>query len=209
VFVWDGARQSVVLETPLAIASFGEDEQGEILVVDLGGGIHRIVASTPDASALTVVEYVHAGVGHYFATAAADEISKLDAGVFSGWSRTGESFRAHAAGTPGNANVCRFLSTAFAGKASHFLTPVADECAAVNANPDWLFEGEVLSMALPDDAGDCPAGTKPLYRLYNEGQGGAPNHRYTTRLEVRTAMLVQRWKSEGSGGAGVIGCVPL
>ena len=26
--------------------------------------------------------------------------------------------------------------------------------------------------------GTCPAGTSPVYRLYNHGQGGAPNHRF-------------------------------
>ena len=29
----------------------------------------------------------------------------------------------------------------------------------------------------------------PVYRLYNNGQGGAPNHRYTTSLATRTQML--------------------
>ena len=37
IFAWDGAAQTVLLDTPLNISSFGEDEQGELYVVDLGG----------------------------------------------------------------------------------------------------------------------------------------------------------------------------
>jgi glucose/arabinose dehydrogenase len=43
VFGWaDGASQ-VLLSTGLAISSFGEDRDGELLVVDLRGGIYRLV----------------------------------------------------------------------------------------------------------------------------------------------------------------------
>ena len=51
-----------------------------------------------------------------------------------------------------------------------------------------------------------PAGTLPLYRLYNDGQSAAPNHRYTTSRAIRADMIVQGWILEGSG-LGVIGCV--
>ena len=46
----DGAV-SVLLDTTLGLASFGEDESGEIYVVDIGGAIHRII--NPDASTLS------------------------------------------------------------------------------------------------------------------------------------------------------------
>ena len=48
----------------------------------------------------------------------------------------------------------------------------------------------------------------PLYRLYNDGQGGAPNHRYTTSPTVRAAMMGRGWTPEGMGSLGVIACVP-
>jgi hypothetical protein len=35
------------LDTPYAISSFGEDEQGELYVVDLGGALYRIVDTSP------------------------------------------------------------------------------------------------------------------------------------------------------------------
>ena len=39
--------QSVLLDTAMSISSFGEDEQGEIYVVDLGGTVSRIVPTAP------------------------------------------------------------------------------------------------------------------------------------------------------------------
>jgi hypothetical protein len=44
IFAWDGATQSVLLDTAMNISSFGEDEQGELYVVDLNGALSRIAA---------------------------------------------------------------------------------------------------------------------------------------------------------------------
>ena len=71
-----------------------------------------------------------------------------------------------------------------------------------------MFEGEVFFVAVPALDGTCPAGTNPVYRVYNNGQGAAPNHRYTTDLAVRNAMLAQAWIPEGYGPIGVIMCAP-
>ncbi len=43
IFTWDGATQTMRLDTPRAISSFGEDEAGELFVVGLGGTVERIV----------------------------------------------------------------------------------------------------------------------------------------------------------------------
>jgi hypothetical protein len=42
ILTWNGSAQTVVLDTALNISSFGEDEQGELYVVGLGGTISRI-----------------------------------------------------------------------------------------------------------------------------------------------------------------------
>jgi hypothetical protein len=47
IFAWDGATQSVLLDTAMNISSFGEDEQGEQYVVNLGGTVSKIVSTTP------------------------------------------------------------------------------------------------------------------------------------------------------------------
>jgi len=154
------------------------------------------------------VEYFHTAFGHYFVTVSPDEIAKLDSGVFAGWARTGQSFKVHPLGTSGTAGVCRFFTTAFAPKSSHFYTPSASECATVKANPKWTYEALVFGFTPPSAAGACPASTQALYRLYNNGKSGAPNHRYTTSTTIRAQMLAQGWIPEGSGSLGVIGCVP-
>lgn len=165
-----------------------------------------LVAEAP--SNPVAVEYYHATFGHYFVTVLSDEITKLDNGTFVGWARTGYSFKVYPLGSSGTQSVCRFFSTAFSPKSSHFYTPSASECATVKNNPNWTYEGLVFGLAAPSATGTCGTGTIPLYRLYNNGQGAAPNHRYTTNTSVRSTMINQGWIPEGSGPLGVIGCVP-
>lgn len=156
---------------------------------------------------LLAVEFRHAAFDHYFVTTIADEITKLDNGTFAGWARTGREFKVFAAANTGLEKVCRFFSAAFAPKSSHFYTPFAQECTDVKANPDWEFEGEVFLVSLPAPDGSCPANTIPVYRLYNDGKGEAPNHRFTTELDVRSEMIAQGWIPEGTG-IGVGMCAP-
>jgi probable HAF family extracellular repeat protein len=155
------------------------------------------------------VEYYHAAFDHYFVTADANEIAALDAGRFEGWRRTGETFNVYSGVSVGSASVCRFFSASFAPRSSHFYSPDAGECSIVKQSGDWLLEGDVMSAAVPDPSGNCPAGTQPLYRLYNNGQGAAPNHRYTTSLATRAQMMGDGWIPEGYGPVGVIMCAPL
>ena len=90
------------------------------------------------------IEYHHATFDHYFLTALPDEIAKLDSGIFSGWVRTGQSFGVYFRDIEGGSPVCRFFSTAFGPKSSHFYTADASECARVQSNRDWQFEGHGL-----------------------------------------------------------------
>lgn len=161
-----------------------------------------------DAPRLTVVEYAHAAWDHYFVTVLTGEIAKLDDGTFAGWRRTGLAFKVYPNGLPGTVSMCRFFSTTFAPRSSHFYTPDAAECAKVRNNPDWSFEGDVFGVVLPSAAGLCPTGLLPLYRLYNNGRGGAPNHRYTLDTGVRAIMVAFGWIPEGAGPLGVSACTP-
>lgn len=163
---------------------------------------------------VTVVEYYHAGFDHYFVTGIVDEINKLDTGFFAGWVRTGGNFKAYAIlnAPAGTLNLCRFFSTAFGIRSSHFYTPFANECAIVKGNPAWQFEAEVAAIASPVGAvigsRTCASGFIPLYRLYNNGKDGAPNHRYTTSLAVFNQMRSIGWVFEGEGVTFVFACVP-
>jgi len=158
---------------------------------------------------VAVVEFYNQALDHYFITANPDEIAKLDNGTFVGWTRTGQSFNVYVNTQVGLVGVCRFFSTSFAPKSSHFYTPDANECGIVQANANWQFEAVVFYMTKADVNGNCPAGSQPVYRLYNNGQGAAPNHRYTTSLSIRAQMLAQSWIPEGYGAVGVIMCAPI
>ena len=111
--------------------------------------------------------------------------------------------------TPGTSSVCRFFSAAFAPKSSHFYTPLDTECRLVRDNADWTFEGKVFSFVIPASDGTCTSGSEPIYRMYNNGKGAAPNHRYTTSLAIRSEMITKGWIAEGFGATGVIGCLPI
>lgn len=173
--------------------------------VQVAGGYYSNYYPPPSiqpGGQVTAVEYFHPGFGHYFVTAQADEIAALDSGVFVGWSRTGTSFDVWTSGT-GLADVCRFFTTHFAPKSSHFYTAIVSECALVKNNPIWQYEKLAFKVALPRTDGSCPVGM-PLYRLYNDGTTGAPNHRYTTIPLVRDYMISQGFVPEDANTT----CVP-
>jgi hypothetical protein len=46
IFSWNGTAQTVLLDTTQSISSFGEDEQGELYVVNLNGSVSKIVSTT-------------------------------------------------------------------------------------------------------------------------------------------------------------------
>jgi hypothetical protein len=79
----------------------------------------------------------------------------------------------------------------------------------VKANGGWDFEGLAFAIPVPDWPGFCPFSTQPVYRLFNNGQGAAPNHRYTTDLATLAQMIANGWVPEGYGPLGVIMCAPL
>lgn len=156
------------------------------------------------------VEYHHEAFDHYFITHIPAEIAALDGGLVSGWKRTGRTFRVYEEGQGTRVNVCRhFSGLTFAPKSSHFYSAIPEECAILQGSPVWGFEGYVFWVQPANPAsGACPAGTLGVYRLYNQGQGGAPNHRYTTEPAVRIEMIGKGWIPEGYGVEGVGFCVP-
>jgi len=195
--------------TFIRIVSNGVGSPQSFVVFGTGFSPSDAFPPPPDGSpTLEIVEYAYDEWNHFFVTGFSAEVDKLDAGTFAGWKRTGLKFKAYPNGLPGTSSVCRFFSTAFGVRSSHFYTPVASECTTVKGNPNWSFEGDVFGVVLPTVAGTCPGGLNPLYRLYNNGQGGAPNHRYTTDLAVRSVMAAFGWIPEGSGSLGVIACTP-
>ncbi|HTS22417.1 MAG TPA: hypothetical protein VMN79_11490 [Casimicrobiaceae bacterium] len=187
----------------------GINDQRQIAATGCNGHLCRAFRLDPvPESPNVVVEYYYAGFDHYFMTANPEEIAMLDNRVFAGWVRTGQTFNVYVDSPIGTGATCRFFSAAFGTKSSHFYTSDVDECAAVKGNPAWQFEGIVFNIAVPDQHGACPPNTQPVYRLYNNGQGAAPNHRFTTSLATRAKMVETGWVPEGAGPIGVGMCAP-
>jgi hypothetical protein len=154
--------------------------------------------ATPDAN---VIEFYDPSVNHYFLTASAAEAAYIDAGrAGAGWVRTGYSFRAWSLGNAaaGTLPVCRFTGAPNLGPNSHFFTAYANECAIVQANPYWLYEGLVFRSLVPA-TGVCPAGTLPVVRFYWPGNGDVTlaRHRYVVDPAEAARMREAGWTEEG------------
>jgi Repeat of unknown function (DUF5648) len=180
------------------------------LATNFAGASATVVPGPPT---VTVVEYHHATFDHYFVTPVPAEIALLDAHAppFQDWSRTGFTFNVYVNATapPGSVAICRLFNETFAPKSTHFYGPKGGSCDLTLALfPGWTLEDDKLFNAmLSDMTGACPTGTIPVYRLYNNGMGGAPNHRFVTSLTERQNMVNQGWSPEGNG-IGVETCVP-
>ena len=164
------------------------------------------------ASTTPVVEYYSATIDHYFMATGADEIGLLDRGSQGDWKRTGLRFKAwsrQADAGPGAAAVCRFYAR---GPNSHFFTGSKQECDYLKALEQqqraeaaargtaflgWRYEGIAFWAMVPVN-GQCPAGTTPVYRVYNDraAQNDA-NHRFTADPVQHYAMTAG-WSDEGA-----------
>jgi len=54
-----------------------------------------------------------------------------------------------------------------------------------------------------------PNWNQSLYRLYNNGEGNAPNHRLTGSDTLRSEQVSRGWIGEGSGSPPVFACVRM
>jgi len=199
-----------VLEEIRYVSKYQDTRYRAVLFALTGGST---VYDRPYAESVAI-EYFHRGYGHYFASAGVGETRRLDTDPDwkAQWSRTGYAFNVWSVPEAERLPVCRFWSgQSFAPKSSHFYTPYAGECAKVKADPVWQFEGNAFALRLPE-AGlgfvTCPSDTRPLYRAYNRGMSGAPNHRYTTDRAVLDEMIAQGWTMEGDASTQVFACVP-
>ena len=75
--------------------------------------------------------------------------------------------------------------------------------------PTFTYEtAAAMYMFLPHPVtGACPIGAIPIYRVWNTRVDS--NHRYTTDIGVRDAMVAKGYVREGYGLDGVAMCSPL
>src|SRR5262249_24655129 len=155
-----------------------------------------------------VIEFYNAALDHYFMSPRQADIDALDSGQLAGWTRTGLAFSAYPQPVANAGPVCRFYMPPPYGD-SHFYSASPAECAQVAAKfPYFDYESPALFyVALPDAVtGSCPAGTAPVYRVWNQRVDG--NHRYTMSRAVRDRMVAAGWIAEGYGNDAVIMCSP-
>lgn len=61
-------------------------------------------------------------------------------------------------------------------------------------------------MPLPSELGTCPPNTIPAYRLWNNRVDS--DHRYTTDVATKNAMIASGYVAEGYGPNAVALCAP-
>ena len=190
-----------------------------LILLNSGRRLLRVAAASlllasASAPAADLVEYYHAELDHYFVTRFPAEIEALDSGKYAGWARTGLTIPAFDSATGAGANsipVCRFYGNPKRGLDSHFYSASKAECEAVQQKwpDDWILESAEAFRVNPLDpvTGQCTAGTKAVYRLYNKRAD--INHRYTTDPAVFDSMLAKGYAAEGNGSPKpVVFCAP-
>ena len=152
----------------------------------------------------TAVEFYNVDLDHFFMTTNGTEQVGIDNGSAGpGWFRTGFGFKTLPSGQ--GVPVCRFYGSGSPGPNSHFYTLDPNECQHLKdlqamqspSLPRWNYEGIAFWNFMPG-RGACPAGTKPVYRYYNNGfPVKDSNHRFVTSLDSMQFMLDQGWAFEG------------
>ncbi len=180
-------------------------------LLDAGAAIASTLPDgPPPPNAFKVVEYYRADLDHYFFTASPAEINYVDTFLRGIFQRTGLFFYAYLSpvlAPPGVRPVCRFYANADVLINSHFYTADQEECAFVAQR--WrgiwnLEQTDAFYIQVPDVAGNCPTGTLPVHRFFNNRRDA--NHRLTVDLSTRRAMINRVWAPEGIGPNSVVFC---
>ncbi len=186
----------------------GEGELGDNTTTDRLTPV-AVMDSAVNPGGGAVVEFYNTNLDNYFITADAGEAAAIDNGSAGpGWIRTGGSFK-----SGGSTSVCRFYGSQSPGPNSHFYTVDPGECASLKqlqattpaTQKRWNFES-LDFISTPSVEGQCPAGTKPVYRAYNNGfaRGVDSNHRISTDQAAIAQVVARGWVNEG-----VVMCAPL
>ena len=108
-------------------------------------------------------------------------------------------YRAHFAG---------FLLLALLCQSAPLLGQILVTALKLNPTQNELLENPAaFYVILPDAAGNCQAGTLPVYRFFDNRADA--NHRHTVDLSVRRQMINRDWVPEGSGPNAVAFCSPV
>jgi hypothetical protein len=196
---------------PVSVVPGRDGFRAEILTLSTSDGSYpvptRFNAFANAVPRVPVVEYYNPVLDHYFVTWLSNETGILDAGVrLHNWFRTGAGFRAYPTAQAGASPVCRFYIPPDKGD-SHFYGRGTTECeATARNNPTFVLEDPAFMFTVLPQAGACPAGTTPVYRVFSNRADA--NHRYTTSRTTRDQMVALGWVAEGDGPDLVVMCAP-
>jgi|GEM_PF-1492295 len=140
--------------------------------------------------------FFHPGINHYLVTAGEFERQAV---LADGWHATDAGFNVWSSDGPAPRQavpVCRFYSSLVN---SHFYTASESECDYLQSfDSGWLYEGIAFQALIPRDDGVCPAGTQPVWRLFNNRHDQLDsNHRFVVGSETYRIMVADGWAGEG------------
>ena len=142
-----------------------------------------------------VYAFFHPSIEHYFVTASDDEADEV---MDQTWEMVDFGFNVWGAddlAPPSAVPVCRFYSSQVN---SHFYTGDEEECTKLQEEDHgWEYEGIAFQALIPN-GGACPAGTDPVWRLFNDRVAEKDsNHRFVASSETYRAMMAHGWLGEG------------
>ncbi len=184
-------------------------------MLDAGLAVQTTIpaSANPPAGTAAVVEFYDATLDHYFVTADPFEMATLDANTMR-WRRTGHVFYAWSDPTQAPPDVlfpqpvCRFYAGPAQQIDSYWFSADPVECGSVPVlSPGWALQtSAAFWVEMPDFAGQCRAGTLPVYRFFNNRRDA--NQRHTVDLSVKRAMINRAWVPDGKGANGAAFCSP-
>ena len=202
MFTWDGASQTLVLDTALNISSFGEDEQGELYVVNLGGSLSKIVSSTPCTFAIAPAsQSVAAGGGTGSVSVTAGAGCPWTAVANAGWLQVTSGSSGSGNGTVGytadanTAQTPRSGTLTIAGKTFTVTQSAAAACTYDIAprSANYPQAGGAASVAVTAGAGCAWTATRGVaWITINGGASGSGNGTVTYSVAVYTGKPKSR-----------------
>jgi predicted dienelactone hydrolase len=151
----------------------------------------------------TVQELYNSTLNHFYVTDDATEVQFILAGgAGSGWSLTGQGFKAWPqppSAFPAAVPVCRFELAPRGRPWSTFYTASPSDCVLLKASRGWVYTGIPWYIQPVDAQLTCPTGYIGVNRAYNQGAArNDANHRFSTSDSTMQDMVRVGWVYEAT-----------
>ena len=142
----------------IAIADTSDGIYDAAVFIAAGGMRSPGTGAVTGSNVVRVIEYYHAVFDHYFMTAIADEITKLDNGTFAGWARTGHSFNVFVLGHAGYRGRVQVLQHGVRSQELALLYALRWRVRDRQAKPELAIRGRGVRRDPPEDGRDLRRG---------------------------------------------------